>query len=213
VSAAYQGPTSGADRAVLLAHGAGAGMDAPALLAVADALEAVDIPSLRFEYPYRAAGRRAPDRPPVLAAATRAAAADLAQRSGLPPDRLVLGGRSMGGRFASLIVADEADPAPALGLLMLGYPLHPAGKPERRRDEHFPRLACPVLFVSGTRDALAPQVELTKSAEKIAGAVSFHWLDTADHGFRPLKASGRTVDDVLREVAEVSVDWVKSLVT
>jgi hypothetical protein len=187
-------------------------MDAPALVAVADALAAADIPSLRFEYAYSAAGRRAPDRPPILDAATRAAAAELAQRSGLAPDRLVLGGRSMGGRFASLIAADEGDPVPALGLLMLGYPLHPAGKPERRRDDHFPRLACPVLFVSGTRDALAPQAALTKSAERIPGEVSFHWLETADHGFRPLKASGRTVEDVLREVAAVSVAWVKALV-
>jgi hypothetical protein len=188
-------------------------MDAPALVAVADALEAADIPSLRFEFPYRAAGRRAPDRPPVLEGATRAATIELAERSGLPTDRLVLGGRSMGGRFCSLIAAAEADPVPALGLLMLGYPLHPAGKPERRRDDHFPRLTCPVLFVSGTRDALAPQAELTKSAGKIAGAVTVHWLETADHGFRPLKASGRTIDDVLRGVAEVSVGWVKSLVT
>jgi hypothetical protein len=188
-------------------------MDAPALVAVADALEAADIPSLRFEFPYRAAGRRAPDRPPVLEGATRAATIELAERSGLPTDRLVLGGRSMGGRFCSLIAAAEADPVPALGLLMLGYPLHPAGKPEQRRDDHFPRLPCPVLFVSGTRDALAPHAALTKSAGKIAGAVTFHWLETADHGFRPLKASGRIIDDVLREVAEVSVSWVKSLVT
>jgi predicted alpha/beta-hydrolase family hydrolase len=188
-------------------------MDASALVAVADALEDADIASLRFEFPYRAAGRRAPDRPPVLESATRAAAVELGRLSGLPPDRLVLGGRSMGGRFCSMIAADETDPAPALGLLMLGYPLHPAGKPERRRDDHVPRLSCPTLFVSGTRDALAPQSELTRSAEKIAGPVTFHWLETADHGFRPLKASGRTVDDMLREVAETSVAWVKALVT
>jgi len=168
---------------------------------------------MRSKWPYRAAGRRAPDRPPVLDSATRAAATELAQRSGVPPERLVLGGRSMGGRFCSLIAADEGDPAPALGLLMLGYPLHPAGKPERRRDDHFPRVTWPLLFVSGTRDALAPQAELTKSAEKIAGPVSFHWLETADHGYRPLKASGRTLEDVVQEAADVSVAWVKSLDT
>jgi len=209
----YQGPASGADRAVLLAHGAGAGMDAPPLVAVADALAAAGIPSLRFEYPYRTAGRRAPDRPPVLLAATREAVAELGRRSGLPVDRLVLGGRSMGGRFCSLVVADEAEPVRVLGLLLLGYPLHPAGKPERRRDDHFGRLTLPALFVSGTRDALAPKTELEQSAVLIAGPVAFHWLETADHGFRPLKASGRTVDDVLREVAEASVAWVKALVT
>src|SRR5262249_58248553 len=93
----YQGPTAGADRAVLLAHGAGADRRTPALVAVADELEAVGIPSLRFDYPYRGAGRRAPDRAPVLDRATRDAIAELAARSGVSATRLVLGGRSMGG--------------------------------------------------------------------------------------------------------------------
>ena len=119
----------------------------------------------------------------------------------------------MGGRVCSQVVGDAEDPVPAMGLLLLGYPLHPAGKPERRRDEHFPRIGCPVLFVSGTRDALAPKAELTRSARKIKGDVTFHWLETADHGFRPLKSSGRSIEDVLAEVAETSVTWVSSLVT
>lgn len=207
----FQGPETGADRAVLLAHGAGSDRNAPALMAVADALAAAGIPSLRFDYPYRAAGRRAPDRPPKLEAATREAAAELSRRSGVPPERCVLGGRSMGGRICSVVVGAEEDPVPALGLLMLGYPLHPAGKPERRRDAHFPRLDLPVLFVSGTRDALAPRADLSRSARKVSGAVTFHWIETADHGYRPLTSSGRTSDDVVAEVAEVSVGWVRSL--
>ena len=207
----YQGPRRDADRAVLLAHGAGADRRAPALVAVADALAAAGIPSLRFDYPYRAAGRRAPDRPPILAAATRDAAVELARRAGLAPDRLVLGGRSMGGRIASLLAADPDDPVPALGLLLLGYPLHPAGRPDRRRDGHFGVLTMPVCFVSGTRDALAPRVELTRAATRVAGPVTLHWLESADHGYRPLKASGRTTDDVLAEVAETSVTFVQSL--
>jgi uncharacterized protein len=211
VVSAYQGPRRDADRAVLLAHGAGSDHQAPALLAVADALAAAGIPSLRFDYPYRAAGRRAPDRPPVLAHATREAASELARRSGLPPSRVVLGGRSMGGRIGSLVVADEDDPQPALGLLLLGYPLHPAGKPERRRDAHFPRLDLPVCFVSGTRDALAPRSELTRATRTVPGPVTLHWLDAADHGYRPLKASGRSIDDVLGEAAETSVTWVQGL--
>jgi len=208
---AFQGPVRGADRAVLLAHGAGAGMDAPALTVVADALEAAGIPSMRFEFPYRTAGRRSPDRPAVLEGATRAAVAELASRSGLPNERLVLGGRSMGGRYCSMIVGAETDAVPALGLLMLGYPLHAAGKPERRRDEHFPRITCPVLFVSGTRDSLAPREGLTQASAVVAGPVTLHWLETADHGFKPLKASGTTIDDVLGDVADTSVAWVKAL--
>ena len=104
----YQGPKRGADRAVLLAHGAGADMNAVALTTVADALAAAKIPSLRFNFPYMSAGRGGPDRPPVLAAAVREAAADLAKRAKLPSERLVLGGRSMGGRICSLVVADDA---------------------------------------------------------------------------------------------------------
>ncbi|MSO79683.1 MAG: hypothetical protein EXQ79_08765 [Acidimicrobiia bacterium] len=213
---AFQGPKSGADRAVLLAHGAGADMDAPALTTVADALADAGVPSLRFNYPYKVAGRRAPDRAPVLLASTREAAAELGRRTGLAPERLVLGGRSMGGRMCSLVVADEAEPLGALGLLMLGYPLHAAGKPERRRDDHFPRIACPILFVSGTRDALAPKEALERSATLIPGTVDgtvdFHWLTTADHGFRPLKSSGLTPEDVFRDVADASVKWVQGLV-
>ncbi len=208
---AFQGPRKGADRGVLLAHGAGSDKDAQALKAVAGGLADVGVPSLRFDYPYRVAKKRAPDRPPVLDRATRDAAAELAKRSGLPAERLVLGGRSMGGRYCSLVVGDDEVPVPALGLLLLGYPLHPAGQPTRLRVEHFPRLRVPCLFVSGTRDSLAGRDALTEAAKAVKGKVTFRWLEAADHGYRPLKASGRTLADVVAEVAEVSVDWVTSL--
>ena len=207
----FRGPQRGADRAVLLAHGAGADMRAAALTVVADALAGERIPSLRFDFPYRQAGRRAPDRPPVLLAAVRAAAAELARRTKLPPERLVLGGRSMGGRICSMAVADDADPLPALGLVLLGYPLHPPGKPERLRVEHFPSIVVPVLFVSGTRDAFAAPDELERHAEQIKGPVRFWWLETADHGFKPLKASGLTPAAALAAAAEAVVGFVQSL--
>lgn len=208
---AFQGPTRGIDRAVLLAHGAGTDLDAPPLRAVADALADARIPSLRFNYPYRDAGRRAPDRPSVLLAATREAVGELARRTRLPSERLVIGGRSMGGRYCSLVVGAEADPVPVRGLLLLGYPLHAAGKPEKVRDEHFRRLSAPVLFVSGTRDALAAQPDLRRSARRIPGPVSWCWLETADHGFKPLKSSGNTLDDVLTTAADAAVAWVRRL--
>jgi hypothetical protein len=211
LAVSFQGPRRGADRAVLLAPGAGADRHAASLTVVAAALAAAGIPSLRFDYPYRAAGKRAPDRPPVLDAATREAAATLARRTDLPPERLVLGGRSMGGRYCSMVAADPDDPVPALGLLLLGYPLQALGKPDRRRDDHFARISCPVLFVSGTRDSLAPRTALTSSARKVAGLVTFEWLDTADHGFRPLKRTGTSIDEVLARVGETSVTWVQSL--
>jgi hypothetical protein len=196
---------------VLLAHGAGADLDAPALRSVADALADAEVPSLRFNYPYRDAGRKAPDRPAALLAATRAAVDELAARTKLAPERLVLGGRSMGGRYCSMVAGAESDPVPALGLCLLGYPLHAAGKPESRRDEHFPRLTMPVLFASGTRDSLAGKPDLTKSARRVKGPVTWCWLDSADHGFKPLKSSGRTLTDILDEVASATVTWVRGL--
>ena len=200
------------DRAVLLAHGAGADRNAKPLVATAEALAAAGIPSLRFDFPYRAAGRRAPDRPAVLLAAVREAADELAKRTGLPPERLVLGGRSMGGRYCSMAVGDPDDPLPALGLLLLGYPLHPAGKPENLRVEHLPRLKVPVLFVSGDRDALAGKADLEKWAGTIPGRVDFHWLAGGDHGFRvPKSQGGKGEAAVLAEVADVSVRWVAGL--
>jgi predicted alpha/beta-hydrolase family hydrolase len=204
----FQGPKRGADRAVLLAHGAGADMHAAALTVVADALAAARIPSLRFNFPYRRAGRRAPDRPPVLDAAVRDAAAELARRAKVAPERLVLGGRSMGGRIASIAAAEGT---PTLGLVLLGYPLHPPGKPDQLRVEHFARLSMPVLFVSGTRDAFGTPAELKRHAKKIKGSVTWSWVDTADHSFKPLKASGITAADALDDVAQAVVTFVSSL--
>ena len=211
----YQGPKRGvtrvADRAVLLAHGAGADMHAATLTTVTDALSAAGIPSLRFQYPYRSAGKKAPDRPAVLLEATRAAVAALAGKTRLPPERLVLGGRSMGGRYCSLVAGDADDPVPCLGLVLLGYPLHAAGKPEKERSDHFPRLRMPVLFVSGTRDALASRSALTTAARRVRGPREFHWIESGDHGFKPRKASGLTVDGVLADVAATVVGWVREL--
>jgi uncharacterized protein len=204
----YQGPKRGADRAVLLAHGAGVDMHTTTLTTVADALAAAGIPSLRFNFPYMAAGRRGPDRPPVLATAVRDATAELARRTKLPSDRLVLGGRSMGGRICSLVVADADDPLPALGLVLLGYPLHPPGRAEQLRVEHFPRIRVPCLFVSGTRDAFGTPDELQRHTREIKGSVRWHWIDTGDHGFKPLKASGLTTEEVLTDVADDVVEFV-----
>jgi len=214
LDATYTGVKRGSgapDRAVLLAHGAGADKDTPALAAISEALRDVGIPSMRFNFPYRAAGRNAPDRAPVLQESLRRAATALAKRAKVPADRLVVGGRSMGGRMASLCVTDRYEPLPALGLALLAYPLHPPGKPDVLRTEHLPEIIVPTLFISGTRDAFGTRAELTKAAKKVAGPVTMHWLDTADHGYRPLKSGGRTQEAVLDDVAATVVDWVQRL--
>jgi hypothetical protein len=204
---AYQGPKRGADRAVLLAHGAGADMHAPALTTVADALADAKIPSLRFDFPYRVAGRRSPDRPAVLEASVRDAIRELGRTAKVPAARLVLGGRSMGGRICSMVAADDG----ALGLVLLGYPLHPPGKADQPRVEHFGALRMPVLFVSGTRDSFGTPQELQRHARRIKGRVTFHWIETGDHGFKPLKSSGLTVAAALESAAEAVVSFVAGL--
>ena len=117
----------------------------------------------------------------------------------------------MGGRIASMVAADPDDPIPALGLALLGYPLHPPGKPEQLRVEHFPRLTMPVLFVSGTRDAFGTPAELKRHAKKVKGPVTFNWVETGDHSFKPLKASGLTAPGALAAVAEAVVGFVTEL--
>lgn len=189
-------PKKQPDRALLLTPGASAGRDQPALVAVERALEPV--PVERMDFPYRKAGKKSPDKPEKLIAAVNEGAAALAKRTGLPPDRLLLGGRSMGGRMCSLAVAEGL---PALALVLISYPLHPPGKPDRMRTEHFPQLDLPCLFVSGTRDAFAAVDELETATEAIPGDVTHRWIEGGDHGLR-------RKDD---EVAAIVRDWVVAL--
>lgn len=167
------------DVAVLLAPGASAGRDQPALVAMEHAL--APIPVERMDFPYRREGRRAPDRPPVLIGAVRAEAAALAERAGVEPGHVVLGGRSMGGRMCSLAVAEGL---PALALVLVSYPLHPPGRADRLRTEHFPALTVPCLFVSGTRDTFGTPEELEAATAGIPGPVTHVWIDGGDHGLR-----------------------------
>ena len=172
-----------APSALLLAPGAGADRTSPALVAIDEALTALGWTVARMDFPYRLAGRRAPDRPPVLLAAVREAAAELVERAGIAPERLVLGGRSMGGRICSMAVADGL---PAAGLILVSFPLHPPGRPEKQveRTRHFPELRVPCLFVSGTKDAFGTPAELEAATGAIPGPVTHVRIDGGDHGLR-----------------------------
>lgn len=165
----------------LLTPGAGADRNQAALVAVDDAVAPLGVTVARMDFPYRIAGRRAPDRPPVLLQAVRDGASELAASAGLPPERVILGGRSMGGRICSMAVADGL---PALALVLVSYPLHPPAKPEKLRTEHLPRIGVPCLFVSGTRDAFGTPEELEAATAEIPAPVTHVWLDGGDHGLR-----------------------------
>jgi predicted alpha/beta-hydrolase family hydrolase len=184
---------------LLLAPGAGADRDQSTLRALDEAASAVGVGVDRMDFPYRLAGRRAPDREPVLLAAVRGAAEALAARTGLAPERLVLGGRSMGGRICSMAVADGLG---ALGLALISYPLHPPGRPDRLRIAHFGRLRVPCLFVSGTRDAFGTPAELERETASIPGPVTHIWIEGKDHGLRA--GDDRVCDAVLSWLESVA---------
>lgn len=182
--------------AVLLFPGAGSDSSHASLVAIEHAVR--PLPAARADFPYRREGRRAPDRPPKLIACVREQAAALADRVGVAVGRLVLGGRSMGGRMCSMAVAEGL---PAAGLVLVSYPLHPPGKPERLRVEHLPALHVPCLFVSGTRDPFGSPAELEEHTAAIPGPVTHVFVEGGRH---ELKGA----DD---RVADAVADWMDAL--
>jgi uncharacterized protein len=160
--------------AVLLFPGAGSASTHPSLVAIEHAIAPVRC--VRADFAYRKAGRRAPDRPPVLLQAVVDEAAELSAFD------LVLGGRSMGGRICSIAVADGL--VPAVGLALVSYPLHPPGRPDRLRVEHLPRLQVPCLFVHGTNDPFGTPDELTEWTSTIPGAVQHVWIEAGRHDLK-----------------------------
>lgn len=168
---------------LLLAPGASAGRDQPALVAIDQAVlqAGAGFAVERMDFPYRLAGRKAPDKAPVLVAAVREAATRLIADHGVDPECVAMGGRSMGGRICSMAAAEGL---PCLALVLVSYPLHPPGRPDKLRVDHFPSLSMPCLFVSGTRDAFAAPAELEEHSVAIPGPVTHMWLDGGDHSLR-----------------------------
>jgi predicted alpha/beta-hydrolase family hydrolase len=200
----FDGPEDAAAR-VVLAHGAGAGMQEPMLTAIAGGLAARGIRVARFEFPYMALRRsdgvrRGPDREPVLLATWRSAIAGLGD-----PATLVIGGKSLGGRMASRI----ADEIGVRGLVCLGYPFHPPGKPEQLRTAHLAALRTPTLVVQGTRDPFGTPEEVTHY--RLAPSIRIHWIDDGDHSLVPRKASGRSKRETWAEAIEAAAAFIAGL--
>ena len=178
---------------VVLTHGAGAPMDHPFMKTIAEGIAGKDVRVVRFEFPYMAArrsgGKRgAPDREPVLMQTWREVIAQL----GTPP-RMIIGGKSMGGRIASM-VADEAGVA---GLICLGYPFHPPGAPARLRTAHLEKLKTPALILQGTRDSFGLPDEV--ASYKLSSKIKMVWIEDGDHSFKPRASSGRSYDENMNE--------------
>jgi uncharacterized protein len=199
----FDGPEDGP--AIVLAHGAGAPMDSTFMNIAARGLAAAGLRVARFEFPYmrrrRQTGeRRAPDREPALREAWLAAIAALGGGA-----RVVVGGKSMGGRIASMI----ADEAGVRGLVCLGYPFHPPGQPDRLRTAHLRDLRTPTLIVQGTRDALGSREDV--AGYELSPRIRIVWLEDGDHSFKPRASSGRTERQNLDEAMAAVVGFVKGL--
>jgi predicted alpha/beta-hydrolase family hydrolase len=166
---------------LLLAPGASAGRDQSALVAIDEAVSALGLRVERIDFPYRSAGRRRPDPASTLTATIVAAAGDLVDAAGATPEAVALGGRSMGGRMCSIAVAEGLR---AAALVLVSYPLHPPGRPDKLRTDHFALINVPCLFVSGTRDAFGSPAELEQATAAISGPVTHVWIEGGDHGLR-----------------------------
>ena len=202
VSGAFTGPAD-AFAILVVAPGAGSGFDHPFLVGFTGALNDAGVATLRFNFPYREAGRRVPDRAPTAIDAWRAALATAAARSpGLP---VWAGGKSYGGRMASMAVAAGL---PAAGLVFLGYPLHPPGKPEAMRDEHLYGLDLPMLFLQGTRDPFAAPGELAPVVRRIGGTATLQWLADANQSF-DVRGAKRAPAEVGASLGPLAAEFVR----
>lgn len=197
-------PTGGGDLGVLVAHGAGAGQDHPFMVQVREGLGATGFPTLTFDYAYTEAGRRAPDRLPKLLAVHEAAADRLASYC----DRVVLAGKSMGGRVGAHLAGDGQWPAAAL--VYFGYPLVPIGKGQPRPTDHLERIDVPQLFVAGTRDRLSPPTLIEPLAASLPGGAVVI-VDEGDHSLKVPKRAGKTNEEVLDGVIATVVAWLRTI--
>ncbi|HEU4558213.1 MAG TPA: alpha/beta family hydrolase [Longimicrobium sp.] len=200
------GSAAGRRVVFVCAHGAGGNRDDRGMLAVRNALRPRGMDLVRFNFLYKERGSGRPDPMPRLME-TVTAVVERA-REELRPDVLIIGGRSMGGRAASMLAAEgfACD-----GLLLLAYPLHPAGQPEKLRDAHLPSIRVPVLCFNGTRDELCRRDLMEHVLEKVGPNWRMHWVEGADHSFHVLKSSGRTDAQVMDEVGDAAQAWIAKL--
>lgn len=204
-SGLLQAPTK-AEAAYVFAHGAGAAMDHGFMTAIAQGLAERGIATLRFNFPFMEQGSKRTDPPAVAQAAIRAAVAEaVRQWPGLP---LFAGGKSYGGRMTTQAQAAEALPG-VRGIVLVGFPLHPAGKPSTDRAAHLAGVKLPMLFLQGTRDALAEMDLMRETTASLGTRASLHVVEGADHAFHVLVRSGRNDGQVREELLDTMSAWMK----
>jgi predicted alpha/beta-hydrolase family hydrolase len=198
-----------ASAVLVVAHGAGNDMRNRFLEGVAEGLADAGVSSMRFNFPFTEAGRKSPDRAPVLIEAWRAALAEAASNAGGLP--LAAGGKSMGGRMASMLAAEDPDAFPAAALVFFGYPLHPPGRPDKPRVEHLAQIRVPMLFIQGTTDPLASFDMIQVVVHGLGSLARLHVIDGGDHSFR-VRGKRRPDEEIGRELGEVAAAFVKEVV-
>jgi len=198
-------PPASAKACYVFAHGAGADMKHAFMASIAQGLAERSIASLRFNFPFMEQGSKRPDSPAVAHAAVRAAVAEAAQH--MPGVPLFAGGKSYGGRMSTQ--AQAAEPLPGVkGLVLLGFPLHPAGKPSTERAAHLAGVKLPMLFLQGTRDGLADLDLITQTTASLGNKANLHIVEGADHAFHVLVRSGRTDAQVREELCDIMAAWM-----
>lgn len=201
-------PAETEDRGIVFvaAHGAGGSMNDRAMLATAKTLRSRGVGVVRFNFLYKEKGSGRPDQMPRLKDCVTAVVART--REEIQPKTLIIGGRSMGGRAASMLAADGfvCD-----GLFLLAYPLHPPGKPDQLRDAHLPAIRVPVICFNGTRDPFCTPSLMEEVLRRVKIDWEMHWVEGADHSFHVLKSSGRTDGEVLAEIGDSAQSWVRRI--
>ena len=192
---------------LVLAHGAGAGMNHPFMEMLSVKLVEKNFAVFRYQFPYFEKGRRSPDPPNILTATVGSAIETVSKKlKGLP---IYAGGKSLGGRMTSTAASKEALPN-VKGIIFFGFPLHAPGKPSSDRAEHLFRVNVPMLFLQGTRDKLADLNLLKPVIKKLKDKAELHVIEGADHSFHVLKSSGRTDEQIIEEMAKATSDWIRN---
>jgi uncharacterized protein len=195
---------------VVLAHGAGAGQRSPFLVTFAKALSSRGLDTVTFNFPYTEQQRRVPDRRPVLDACYAAVVGHIREQVSSAATRLFIGGKSMGGRIATHVAA--ADPnLPVNGLVLLGYPLHPPGKPAERRDAHLGDVRRPMLIVQGSRDAFGTPSEFASLLGTLSPKLTLHVIEGGDHSFKVSRGGKAAQASVYEDVQRTIVGWIETV--
>jgi predicted alpha/beta-hydrolase family hydrolase len=193
--------------ALIIAHGAGNDMNSAFISYLHEKIAEQNILTIKFNFPYMEQGRKAPDRAPVLEATWEKIFSAVLEKTDLTAEQIFLSGKSMGGRYASMMAVKQN----CAGVVLFGYPLHAPGKLHKLRNEHFASVRCPLLFFQGTRDSLCQLDKLQQSLKTLTPVPKLHIIEGGNHSFKTLKSLNRTEESVWQELVQTTTDWIHEI--